>query len=111
MVLEGISTGNPITREEASFAEQDKIPVAALTIAQLVRFNSIKRKREPTPKFKRYNVDQETPLPLYLGLMLHNRTGGEKLIDKMYHLGLSVSYKRVQQVEKTVAGTVCEYYN
>lgn len=111
MVLEGTSTGNPITSEEASFAEQDKIPVAALTIAQLVRFNSIKRKRQPTAQFRRHNVDQETPLPLYLGLMLHNRTGGEKLIDKMYHLGMSISYKRVQQVEKNVAGAVCEYYN
>lgn len=57
-----------------------------------------------------HNVEQETPLPLYLGLMLHQR-GGKNVVDKMYQLGISVSYKRVQQIEKNVASTVCEHFN
>ena len=50
---------------------------AALSIAQLHVFNSVKHARRKTEVGKakiQHNVSQETPLPLYLALTLHSET-------------------------------------
>ena len=48
---------------------------AALAIAQLLKFNSVKHKRTAgTAAFVRHRTSQETPVPLYIGLMLHGDT-------------------------------------
>ena len=48
---------------------------ASLAIAQLLKFNSVKHKRAPgTAAFVRHRTSQETPVPLYIGLMLHGDT-------------------------------------
>ena len=66
---------------------------AALTIAQLLKFSTVKHKRaQGTAAFIRHSTAQETPVPLYIGLMLHAHTRKRELVDKMAHLGLSVSY-------------------
>ena len=82
MVLEGPSIKDQL--EEATSP-------AALTIAQLIKFNSIKHKRAPeTAAFVRHSTAQETPAPLYVGLMLHAHTCKREFVDKMAHLGLKV---------------------
>ena len=84
MVLEGPSIKDQM--EEATSP-------AARTIAQLLKFNSVKHKRAPdTAAFVRHSTAQETPVPLYIGLMLHAHTRKRELVDKMAHLGMSVSY-------------------
>lgn len=50
---------------------------AALSIAQLVAFNSVRRKRSSTNRVLtvvRHAKDRETPLPLYVGLAVHAAT-------------------------------------
>ena len=89
MILEGPS--NKDRMEEATSP-------AALTIAQLLKLNTVKHKRaQGTAAFVRHSTAQETPIPLYIGLMLHAHTRKRELVDKMAHLGLSVSYDRVFQ--------------
>ena len=46
---------------------------AALSIAQILKYNSVKhmRKQADTSSFVRHRSAQETPLPTYIGLLLH----------------------------------------
>ena len=96
-----IDGGSPVSSAERT---------AACSIAQLIRFNSVKRQRPNTPAHTRHQVSHETPLTVYVGLMLHSATRKKSLVDKMNSLGLSVSYSRVQEIEATVTNAVCHSY-
>ena len=61
---------------------------AALTISQLIKFNSVKRKHRESTTFVRHAVSQETSLPVYLGLMIHSKPRKRSLIH--YHMGLLI---------------------
>ena len=67
----------------------------ALQIAQLVKFNAIKKVRESNVKNIRHSEIQETALPVYTGQLVHSQTRKKSIIDKLYSLGLSISYNRV----------------
>ena len=90
---------------------------AAQSIAQLIVFNSIKHNRSSKssnrerPSSVHHSRQQETPLPLYVSLLLHSVTRKRKLVDKLFHLGLCVSYDRMLQVSTEVANTVCRKYS
>ena len=67
---------------------------AAVSISQLITFNAVKRPRTTlsanagqTPVI-RHLQSQETPLPIYMGLMLHSATRKKKLIDRCFTIGL-----------------------
>ena len=81
----------------------------ACAISQLIIFNSIRGKCSHSDVIW-HNVDKETPLPTYLGLMLHASTRKRDLIDKLHKLGLSISYDRVLQISTELANTVCTLY-
>lgn len=83
---------------------------AALSIAQLLVFNSVKRAHSVSASSVRHNLSQETPLPIYVGLMLHSATRKKKLVDRCSALGLSVSYDRVMQIGNKTANSVCAKY-
>ena len=53
---------------------------SALTITQLLQFNTVKQKN----KCK----SNETPLPLYIGLMVHSRTRKKSIIEELNKYGL-----------------------
>ena len=54
-----------------------------------------------------YNtVSQETPI--YIGLNIHQQTRCKKLIAQLYHMGVSISYDRVLDIEDKIAAAVCE---
>ena len=46
--------------------------------------------------------DKEPPLPIYVGLLSHVQTRKRTLIDKLYNLGLSISYDRVLSISTDV---------
>ncbi|KAJ8865799.1 hypothetical protein PR048_033321 [Dryococelus australis] len=74
---------------------------AALTIAQFLKFSSIKYRRTrtlPSHRTVRHSQLQETPDPINLGLILHARTQKGEIIEKLYSLGISVSYDSVLQM-------------
>jgi hypothetical protein len=96
-----IDNGSP-----ASAPEQK----AAYSIAQLIRFNSVKRSRANRPQHIRHQANQETPLAVYLGLMVHNCTRKRSVVDKLNSLGLSISYDRVQEIESSLTNAKCKSY-
>ena len=106
MVLEGPSINDHIV---------DATTPAALAIAQMLKFNSIKHKRTQHAQGPalsvRHSVAQETPVPIYIGLMLHTHTRKRELIDKMAHLGMSISYDRVLRLSTQMGNKVCEQFH
>jgi hypothetical protein len=68
---------------------------AALTISEVITFNSVKKSRVAVSSGDkvtsvRHSRCQETPLTIYTALLLHSATRKRQLVDKMYHLGLSI---------------------
>ena len=87
---------------------EDTTP-AALSIAQLLKFNSVKHKRKKaTTDSVRHNTAQETPVPTYVGLMLHAHTRKKELVDRLHHLGISISYDRVLRLSAQMGNRVCK---
>ena len=91
---------------------------AALSISQLIIFNAVKRPRKTLfadvrqrAPCVRHLHNQETPLPIYVGMMLHSATRKKKLVDKCYKMGLSISYDRVQEIGNKLGNSVCSEYN
>ena len=81
---------------------------AALAVAQTLKFTSIKHKRTrgTSSVSVRHNSAQETPVPTYIGMMLHAHTRKRALIDRLSHLGVSILYDRVLQLS-TQTGEKC----
>ena len=84
---------------------------AALSVSQLVVFNSVKQSRNSKPSVNvRHDRDYETPRPLYLGLKVHVVTRSKTLLDTLFHRGLYMSYDRVLQIQSDIANGVCQRY-
>lgn len=82
---------------------------STLSVAQLIMFNSIKRRSKGTTS-SYHSTDREPPLPTYIGLMLHAETRKRDLIDKMYNLGLSVSSDRVLALSTEMGNRACAQF-
>ena len=91
---------------EQSLATQNQ---AQLSICQLIVFNSLLRPKKRTPN-TRHNKSRGPPLPVYLGIFLHNKTRKRELVDTMHELGLSVSYDRVLEISTDLGTKICKYY-
>ena len=74
----------------------ENISQPVLTIAQLIQFNAIKRRRDNSkvPKVH-HRVEREPPVALYTGIKLHASTQNVSLIQTFYELGLCLSYDRI----------------
>ena len=53
---------------------------------------------------------KETPLPLYLVMMIRGRTRKRELIDVLFHLGLSNPYDRVLDISMDMAISAAQVY-
>ena len=83
----------------------------ALTISQLMVFNSVKHARNvDSPSSARHSRSQETPLPLYLSLKIHAVTRSRRLVDTLFNLGLCASYDRLLQLTSDIANGVCQSF-
>ena len=104
MVLEGPSIKDQI-RESST--------PAALSIAQILKYNSVKhmRTQADTSSSVRHTTAQETPLPIYIGLMLHAQTRKRELVDRLFNLGLSISYDRVLRLSAEMGNSVCQRFH
>ena len=104
MVLNG-----PNIKTQSSFSTMSQ-PV--LTISQLLMSNSIARHRDNQKKMStvRHNINRETPLNIYLGVMVHTKTRKRELVDCLYNLGLSISYDRVLAISAELGDQICQYY-
>ena len=68
LLIKMILQGRNINSESSNATNQ-----AALSLAQLIKINSVKRKRRERTICSRYTLSQETPLPVYLVLMIHSK--------------------------------------
>ena len=75
---------------------------AALSLAQVIKFDSVKPKRRETTIRPRHALSQETALPLYLGLMIHSKTRMKGVIEKLAILGLSITYNGLSKIQEQV---------
>jgi len=84
---------------------------SVLTISQLLVHNSLVRsQKNHTSSSVRHNHDRETPLPIFLGVMLHTKTRKRDFVVGMYHLGLSISYSRVLNISTQLYNKICHHY-
>lgn len=104
MILDGPSIEDDVTSNQV-----------ALTIAQLLMFNCSSRRRSSKEEVKvnptmRHHIDRETPLPIYIGLMVHAKTRKRDLVDTMFGLGLSISYNRVLDLSTELGNNIYHFY-
>ena len=59
---------------------------------------------------RRHSLDGETPLPVYVGLLLHTKTRKDGLVNKLSRLGLCISYDRVCDIKESIASHLCKEY-
>ena len=85
------------------------MPQPALTLSQLLMYNSLVRQSK-TATITRHSQDRETPLPMYLGIMVHTKNRKKALVDTLFNLGLCISYDRVLDVSTELGNKVCLYY-
>jgi hypothetical protein len=78
-----------------------------------MKFNSVKHARSQvdTVSSVKHSTVQETPIPIYVGLVLHAHTRKRELVDKAFHLGLSISYDRVQRLSAEMGNSVCQHFH
>ena len=67
-------------------------------------------RREDATGSPRYQRSKEMPVAVYVGLLVHNLTGSEKLIETLFRLGLSISYDRVQEIREVLAEQICNIF-
>ena len=96
-----IMGGTSIKTQSSNIVESQ----AALTVSQLIRFNSVLRRRKDS-KTNYHAKERETPLPMYVGILLHAETRKRGLVDKLCDLGLSVSYNRVLEISSELGNKV-----
>ena len=83
---------------------------AALTLAQLLVFNSVKTSRSEKTTTTRHSSSRETPVPIYIAMVTHAETRKKTLIDKFYNLGLCISYDRLMQISTDLGNKVCAQF-
>lgn len=86
---------------------------ASLSLAQLASFNAVKTEGNRSRQnaiTTRHSKNRETPVPVYVGLTIHAKTRKQELVDSMYALGLSVSYKRVLEISSELARKACAQF-
>ena len=99
MIFEG---GEPLRELSAGLQK------VSVNLSQLIRFNSVKQ-IEGTQKF-RHSKNNEPSLPVLIGLMVHERTGKRKLVDRLGEEGVSISYDCVMNLSGPISNQVCKEY-
>ena len=108
-LLSMIMNGSQLTLEN----EHDNVynQQACLSVAQLLVFNTYKRRRKlVSQNFTKHSKKREPPLPVHIGLLIHSQTRQSNLVSDLYNLGLSISYERVLEIENLTANAICEQF-
>ena len=94
---------------------------AVLANTRMLKFNCIKDNRaHPTTGLvtARHSAVQETPVPTYVGMMLHAHTRKRELVDRLSHLGMSISYTallssqlRIRQTKNLMWNSACQQFH
>ena len=80
-----------------------------LNMAQILCFNSVKGKRRCSGSVKHSRIN-EPPLPVKIGLMIRAKTRKKGLVEALASEGLSISYKRVEEIQNSIVTQLCAKY-
>ena len=61
-------------------------------------------------EYIRHNIRQESPLSIYLRLVLHAYTRKRELVDTLSGLGISITYDRVLRISVELSNGVCQRF-
>ena len=73
----------------ATSCEKEYYKQVMLSVSQLMKFNAFIRTRKHSSS-SYHSTQREPPLPVYLGLMIYNKTHDLSLIEKLSKLGLCI---------------------
>ena len=82
----------------------------ALTISQIIMREYRKRWDNQQSTTQLHLKALETPVPIYIGLKLYATVRSRTLIDKLFHLGICISYVRVLDICDSIASLILEKY-
>ncbi len=85
-------------------------PQAALALSQLLVFNSFALCRGGSSNSLIHHQESETPLPLYVGVLVHSKTRKRELVDALFELGLNISYDRVMSISTILGNNLCHQF-
>lgn len=77
-------------------------------IAQLLCYNT--KKRQSKNKKTHQLSKNETPLPQYIGLMIHAKTRQKNLINDLASFGISIPYERVLSIQEKITKKLCQNF-
>ena len=77
---------------------------AAMTVSGLITFNIHKLQKSPNSNIihRRHNKKQETPVSIYVGLKIYSTVRSRNLIQRLFELGICISYDRILSITKSV---------
>ena len=73
-------------------------------------FNIVKNKLRETVSHVCHSKLKEPPLPVYLGMLIHNKTRKKGLVKEFAKQGLSISYSKLPEIKNNIAGQLCHQY-
>ena len=79
----------------------------------MLECNCIKHNRaHPTTGLvtARHSATQNTPVPTYVGMMLHAHRKWQ-LVDRLSHVGMSISYTRVLELSAQIGNSACQQFH
>ena len=109
MLFSMIMNGSQLTLEN----QHDNVynEQACLSVAQLLAFNTYKRRRKlVNQNFTKHSKRRKPPLPVHIRLLIHSQTQQSNLVSYLYNLGLSISYERVLEIKNLTANAICEQF-
>ena len=96
---------------EPSLELSSGLQKVSANLSQLMRFNIVKQKRrEGIQTFCHSKKNNEPPLSVPIGLMVHARTGKRKLVDRLAADGVSISYDCFMNLRWSISNQVCMEY-
>ena len=95
-------------RFDADNAHNDVKLKSVLSVSELVMFNTKQKDvGNKTPSSKQYHArTHETPLAIYISLMIYFRTRQRDLVDKLSEQGLCISYSRTMEIVTQLGNSV-----
>ena len=110
ILLQGPSILHEQNNDELQGQVHGRARVAS-AIAQQIIYNTCSGSHHTTTSANiHHNKDRETPFPLYLGLKLHGEGRQKKQISNANAFGMSVSYKRVMEIKRSMAQAVVKQF-
>jgi len=86
------------------------VHAAALSVSQLIMYNSVKQRSTNPDSIPRHIRDRENPLVIYIAIKIYANTRMASLVDSMHERGLCISYYRLRTISTDLANSIISFY-